>query len=292
MILSLKIKTNTRKDWPLTKGIITKTDTLPGKPFPYGSSVTSEGVNFAVYIKSPEKVSLCLFDEDKIDTPRAEYELNPAINRTGNIWHIFIKNLKLPLIYGIRVNGTLLLDPYAKILASSPNWNDRTDKRPYQPLGKVAASEPFDWQGVANPNIPSRDLIIYEMHVRGFTQDSTSGVNSPGTFLGIIEKIPYLKDLGVNAVELMPIFEFNEKEIITTNPKTKESLVNYFGYSHVSFFAPMNRYASIQRTVRPSPNSKRWCGSCIATALRYFSMSFTTIPRKEMIRDRSSLSKA
>ncbi len=233
----------------MIKGTLTtqKTEILPGKPFPYGASVTPEGINFSFYIKSPEKISFCLFDEEKTDKPKAEYELNPASNRTGNVWHIFIKNLKPPAVYGVRVNGSLLLDPYAKVVASSPKWNERSDKKPYQPLGKVAESTPFDWQGVPNPNLPNKDLIIYEMHVRGFTQDPTSGVKSPGTFLGIIEKIPYLKDLGINAVELLPIFEFNEKEVVTTNPKTKEPLVNYFGYSHVSFFAPMNRYASQSR---------------------------------------------
>lgn len=217
---------------------------LPGKPFPFGPTEYPGGMNFAIFIKNPEKVSLCIFDEGNTKTPKAEYELNPFSNRTGNVWHAFVKDLRPSFVYGIRVNGSLLLDPYAKAVASSSKWNDRSEQSPYQPLGKAIPSPEFDWQGVPAPNIPPKDLFIYEMHVRGFTQDSSSGVTSPGTYQGLIEKIPYLKELGVNAVELMPIFEFNEKEVSWLEPKTKQPLVNYFGYSHVSFFAPMTRYAS------------------------------------------------
>jgi isoamylase len=221
-----------------------KPELQEGKPFPFGAYEYPEGMNFAVYIKKADKVSLCLFEEGNTATPLAEYPLSPSTHCTGNVWHALIKGLKAPIIYGIKVDGTILLDPYSKAVASSPKWNDRSIQRPYQPLGKAIGASNFDWQGIKNPRIPEKDLIIYEMHVRGFTQDPSSGVKNPGTFAGLIEKIPYLKELGVNAIELLPIFEFNETEVSWVDPKLKQPLVNYFGYSHVSFFAPMNRYAS------------------------------------------------
>jgi isoamylase/glycogen operon protein len=215
-----------------------------GKSYPYGPTECQDGINFAIYINQPESVSLCIFEGENTSTPSAEYPLSRSVNKTGNVWHICVKNLKLPFIYAFRINGKLIIDPYAKAIHSPPKWNDPSNPRPYQPLAKAIHTENFDWQGVSNPNIHPKNLIIYEMHVRGFTQDPSSGVKNRGTYLGIIEKIPYLKELGVNAVELLPIFEFNEQEFSHKNPNTNEPLVNYFGYSHVNFFAPMNRYAS------------------------------------------------
>ena len=199
----------------------------PGEPFPFGATHFSEGINFAIFIKDAKKVSLCLFKEEDTLKPYSEYELNAAHNLTGNIWHIFIRGLTPCAIYGFKVDGKLLLDPYAKAIASFPTWNDRKDPHPYYPLGKAIGQQNFDWQGVTPPNIPMKDLIIYEMHVRGFTQDSSSKVGAPGTFLGLIDKIPYLKDLGINAVELMPIIEFNEKESLQVDPSSKKPLCNY-----------------------------------------------------------------
>lgn len=218
-----------------------------GTPFPFGATFTRKGTNFAIAAKDAEKVSLVLFDENHPETPFKEYVLDPEVNKTGDVWHIGIEGLPDCFLYGYRVTlpekePLLLLDPYAKIVASDPQW--RNFQKPYRPLGKVVKSEPFDWQGDKSPNIPSKDLIIYEMHVRGFTQDPTSEVSQPGTYLGVIEKIPYLKELGINALELLPIYEFNENEALQTNPKTKERLCNYFGYSTVNFFSTMIRYAS------------------------------------------------
>ena len=109
----------------------------------------------------------------------------------------------------------------------------------------------FDWQGARSPKTPLEKLIIYEMHVRGFTEHPSSKTKAPGTFLGIIEKIPYLKSLGINAVELMPIFEFDEYENERLNPKTGEKLKNVWGYSPINYFSPMNRYSA----------SKGWTGA-------------------------------
>lgn len=222
----------------------------PGKPFPFGASVVQDGVNFAIAAKDAQKLILCLFDEHAQDHPFKELELDPQVNKTGEVWHVLIKGLPPNFVYGYKVfsdpnseASNLLLDPYAKIVASHSNWG-ADPQEPYRPLGKVALHSSFDWEGDKFPKIPEKDLIIYEMHVRGFTRDESSQVQHPGTFLGIIEKIPYLKELGVNAIELLPIHEFNENEAVQHREITKQQLYNYFGYSTVNFFSPMNRYAS------------------------------------------------
>jgi isoamylase/glycogen operon protein len=144
-------------------------------------------------------------------------------------------------------NPSLFLsDPYAKSLSTSHEWGQCLiqDSQGFSPRGRLVLEHPFDWQKDEPPNIPPQELILYEMHVRAFTQSPTSKVKYPGTFLGIIEKIPHLKALGINAVELLPIFEFNECENHRKNPKTKERLVNFWGYSTINFFTPMQRYAT------------------------------------------------
>ena len=138
-------------------------------------------------------------------------------------------------------NFIFLIDPYAKLLWSHQKWGDTSS---YTTLGKVIVPSPFDWEGVEPPRIVREELSICEMHVRGFTQDSSSHVLHPGTFLGIIEKIPALKEMGFTAVELMPIFEFNEVTPHFVNPYTNQPLCNYFGYAPLSFFSPMNRYTT------------------------------------------------
>lgn len=221
-----------------------------GSPLPFGASFVPEGVNFSIYIKEAERVFLCFFMENNLNTPFHEIELDPIQNKTGETWHLRIQGLPPSIVYGYRVvrkespdSPSLLLDPYAKAVASPPQWNSPPNVL-YRPLGKVIDPTPFDWQGDQPPRLPPRDLILYEMHVRGLTRHSSSNVQYPGTYLGVVEKIPYLKELGVNALEILPIHEFNEKEVMQSNPYTKERLCNYFGYSTVNFFSPMNRYAS------------------------------------------------
>ena len=220
-----------------------------GTAFPFGATAQGEGVNFAIYVNGADKVSLCFFEENKLDQPFHEIELK---HKTGDVWHAFIKGLPPVFAYAYRVVlssqkevSHLLLDPYAKCIASEPKWHDQTNHEAvYRPLGKVTQNSTFDWGDDTPLHIPMKDLIIYEMHVRGFTRDPSSKIQHPGTYKGIIEKIPYLKDLGVNALELLPLHEFNEQEVLHVNPETKQKLHNYFGYSTVNFFSPMNRYAS------------------------------------------------
>jgi isoamylase/glycogen operon protein len=223
-----------------------------GSPFPLGATVQSKGINFAVYVKEAHHLSICLFEEKTVEHSIKEIELDPKKHQTGRIWHALLTGLPDHMVYGFKISFPdqpdkeyLLLDPYAKAIASDSIWGGQQigSEQPYRPLGKVI-SHAFDWEGDQFPKIPMKNLIIYEMHVRGFTQDPSSGVQHPGTYKGLMEKIPYLKDLGINAIELMPIHEFNEREALQHHPKTKQKLYNYFGYSTVNFFSPMVRFAS------------------------------------------------
>lgn len=225
---------------------------LKGSAYPFGATPNVEGVNFAVYVKEASKLSICFFEESNLSQPFQEVELNPALHKTGEVWHALVKGLPTVFAYAYRVfskgqegSSNLILDPYAKAIASDPVWHDQPNPETiYRPLGKVITQPTFDWEDDLHPNIPKKDLIIYEMHVRGFTRHPSSKVQCPGTYQGVIEKIPYLLDLGINAVELMPVYEFNEQEAQQSNPETHQKLHNYFGYSTVNFFSPMNRYAS------------------------------------------------
>ena len=216
-----------------------------GTPHPLGPMKGASSVNFALYSKSASSVSLVLFEKGA-NTPFEEISLE---HKSGDIWHVEIEGLPLEFDYGYRVDGPenafrpdlLLLDPYAKATNRSTTWGEE-EKTPL--LSRYIPIPPFDWQGVPRPKIPFEELLIYEMHVRGFTQDPSSKVESKGTFLGVIEKIPYLQSLGINAVELLPVFEFNEMEYEKRDPLTDERLYNFWGYSTRSFFVPMERFAT------------------------------------------------
>lgn len=222
----------------------------PGKAYPFGASKTGNGVNFAIYAKDPQKISLCIFEENRLDQPINEIELTSDAHRTGHVWHAELSGLPEIFAYAYRIqlknqqDAHFILDPFSKQIAGKEKWHDEVVENPvYQPLGKVTNSN-FDWEGDKPLNLPMHKLIIYEMHIRGFTRHSSSNVEYPGTYRGAIEKIPHLLELGINAVELMPIHEFNEQEALHKNPETGKKLHNYFGYSSVNFFAPMNRYAA------------------------------------------------
>jgi len=211
-----------------------------GSAAPYGTSKTSDGINFALFSEHASKVELYLFlpgeKEAFLTVP-----LDKKLNRTGWVWHVCISNLPSDVLYGYSIEGELdekkdlffdsskiLTDPYAKGLNSPHEWGNVewwTKENPL--LGKIICSHPFNWEGDASPKIPMQDLVIYEMHVRAFTQHPSSKVKNRGTFLGVIEKIPYLKKLGVNAIELLPIFEFNECENHLKNPKNNTRLWNF-----------------------------------------------------------------
>lgn len=235
-----------------------------GEPLPLGSSITPSGVNFAIFSKHATDVWLVLFTTGEND-PLAEIKLDPNINRTGDIWHIRIDNLDKEVRYGYRMAADpnpnpdvlhfdpaqILVDPYAKALSGGSAWGERYVREGDDDLElkirkrrSLIIDDEFDWSGDRQLNTPMEETIIYEMHVRGYTVDSSSGVSHPGTFIGLTEKIPYLKELGVTAIELLPTNEFEETDSDRINPETGEPLLNYWGYHPICFFAPKAAYAS------------------------------------------------
>jgi len=225
-----------------------------GQPTPFGPMNMGSSVNFSLYAPYAQTVRLLLFEfneEQGLVNQNAEITLDPQTHRTGDVWHVNVGNLPDIVLYGYRLNNDpLILDPYSPEVWSGGFWGkpnaitpDQT--RHYFPLSLInrKSSTPL----VPSPNAPLRELVIYELHVRGFTKHPSSQVEHPGSYLGVIEKIPYLKDLGFNAIEFLPMQEFNECSRCESFVPTKQTLLNYWGYSPVSFFAPMNRFASNNR---------------------------------------------
>ncbi len=227
-----------------------------GSPQPFGATIIDHTINFSLYAETAISVTLCLFTYDEAShraLPLDQIKLDPVVNKTGSVWHILVTPPSLEILYAYRIDdlSPLILDPYAKEVVTGNEWGKShsliESSSSYAPLGAVYSQTNFDWEGDRKPHTPMKDLILYEMHVRGFTQHPSSGVKNPGTFLGIIEKIPHLLELGVNAIELLPIYEFNELEYAQCYLPTSKTLYNYWGYSTVNFFAPMNRYASLNK---------------------------------------------
>ncbi len=230
-----------------------------GKPFPFGATLVPRGVNFSIFSKHATSCTLVLFKKHA-NEPMVEIPF-PNSFRIGNVWCMVVFDLDCEDIeYGYRMDGPfepnvghrfdkskILLDPYAKAIGGRDVWGTKPDwDNIFQHRGRLVF-EDFDWEDDCPLEIPMEDLVIYEMHVRSFTAHPSSGVKHPGTFAAITEKIPYLKELGVNCVELMPVYEFDEFENSKPNPVTGEMLYNYWGYSTVGFFAPKTGFAATGR---------------------------------------------
>jgi isoamylase len=229
-----------------------------GHPLPFGATIEPGGVNFSVYSSYCTSCTLVLFEKHG-KLPIAEIPF-PDSFRIGNTYSMIVFGLDYENIeYGYRMDGPndfqqghwfdqskILLDPYARIIGGRDTWGKQPDWDDiYQHRSRLSFDD-FDWEDDRPLEIPHEDCIIYEMHVRSFTKHQSSGIkeNWKGTFAGIREKIPYLKELGVNCVELMPIYEFDEYENSRTSPITGETLYNYWGYSTVGFFSPKAGYAA------------------------------------------------
>lgn len=244
----------------------------PGKPAPCGATVEANGVNFALFSRNATQVTIDIFDVQDASEPYFSYVFDPSINRTGDMWHVKIVGLSAGAFYLYRVDGPFIpqeghrfnkkqyvLDPYAKALTNTsvfknlpPNYSQPVDTMDIEFAKQMSATgfpkcividNDFDWEGDRPLNYRLKNCIVYETHLKGFTQDKSSKVKCPGTYAGLIEKIPYLKELGVTSVELLPIHEFDAFEATNTNPKNGKRLHNYWGYSTISFFAPKASYA-------------------------------------------------
>lgn len=238
--------------------------TLPGHSFPLGATVYPEGTNFCIYSKNATAIELLLFDSPNSEKPTQIVPLNAKENKTHFYWHIFVPGIKAGQIYAYRVRGPfaperghrfdgnkVLLDPYARTVVGQDNYSRKAAINPgdncaHALKGVVVDTSTYDWEDDTPLRIPYSQTVIYEMHVGGFTRNPNSGVapEKRGTFAGLVEKIPYLKELGVTAVELLPVHEYDRQDAM-------ESLVNYWGYSPIAFFAPHRAYSSRQDLTGP-----------------------------------------
>ncbi|HEX2535196.1 MAG TPA: glycogen debranching protein GlgX [Chitinophagaceae bacterium] len=242
--------------------------TYPGEPYPLGATLTEEGVNFALFAENAEGVDLCLFPGNDAEVESVKIRMREM---THHIWHVFVPGLKAGQLYGYRVYGPfephnghrfnphkLLIDPYAKAIAGTIQWHDAlfgyelghpegdesystVDSAPYVPKS-VVVDHRFDWEGDAPPKIPYHKSIIYETHVKGFTQlhpDIPEEIRGSYAALAHPVTIQYLQDLGITSIELMPVHHF-----ITDRMLKDKGLTNYWGYNTIGFFAPDVRYSS------------------------------------------------
>ncbi|MDN3547764.1 glycogen debranching protein GlgX [Mucilaginibacter aquaedulcis] len=245
-----------------------KITTYPGKPFPLGATWDGEGVNFTLYSENATGVEICLFNtaEDEVESERI-----PLTECTDLTWHIYIPGLKPGQLYGFRVDGPyepenghrfnpnkLLVDPYAKAIAGTVNWDDslfgyelgnpdedlsfsKTDNAAFVPKS-VVIDHNFDWENDKSPKIEYYNTVIYEAHVKGFTKlHPEIPEEIRGTYAGIAHPVTinYLKDLGISSIELMPVHHF-----LSDRHLADKGLTNYWGYNTIGFFAPDARYAS------------------------------------------------
>ncbi len=229
-----------------------------GHPLPYGATARREGVNFSVFSKHATEMTLVLLVPGEAD-PALELPLDARYNKTGDVWHVLVCGLDPGIEYGFRADSEvppgstllrfdprkILIDPYSKSVAGLETWGEVAGaKGRLERLRSRVIDEEFAWGHEHPLAVPLADSIIYELHVRGFTRHESSGVAHPGTFRGVVEKIPYLRELGVTAVELMPVTEFEECDNPRSNLLTGEPLRNFWGYQPVSFFAPKASYAA------------------------------------------------
>jgi glycogen operon protein len=235
-----------------------------GRSGPLGANLVEGGVNFSLFSRSGTGVELLFFDRAEDARPSRVIRIDPADNRTYHYWHVLVPGVLPGQLYGYRVAGPsvpaqglrcdpakLLLDPYGRGVVVPKNYDREAAKRAGDNAATamksvVVDSAAYNWEGDAPLCRPSPRTIIYEMHVRGFTRSPSSGVgrSKQGTYAGLVEKIPYLQQLGITAVELLPVFAFDAHDC----PPGK---VNYWGYAPVSFYAPHQAYSSRQDPLGP-----------------------------------------
>ncbi len=239
-------------------------DIQPARPSPLGATPTPTGVNFSIYSRTASGMELVLFDSVDDAAPARTIRLDPFLDRTFHYWHAHVAGLVSGQVYGWRAEGPqepekglrfdadkLLIDPYARVVAIPAAYSREKARRPGDTTATamrsvVADRRGFDWEGDSPLSRPYSETVIYEMHLGGFTRHPNSGVRpeNRGKYAGLVEKIPYLLDLGITAVELLPVFQFDPQD-------APPGLTNYWGYCPVSFFAPHAPYASGDGVLAP-----------------------------------------
>jgi glycogen operon protein len=231
--------------------------TRPGRRYPPGASVEDDGVNFSVFSRHATGAQLLLYESAASPVPFQVVRLDPEVNHTFFSWHVLVVDLPPGTHYTWRMEGpndpqgngwrfdpqVELIDPWARAvnICGWDRWRrQREGVRPHDSPRSVVIAEEYDWEGDAPLGTPPEEMIIYELHVGGFTRDPSSGVRNRGTFAGVIEKIPYLKSLGITHVELMPVMAFDEQDV--PEQVWDLGLRNFWGYSTHSFFSPHPGY--------------------------------------------------
>ena len=230
-----------------------------GQSHPLGATLVPGGANFSLFSRSATGVELVLFDYEDDQNPARVIPIDPADNRTYHYWHVFVPGVQAGQIYGLRAHGPmdpakgfrfdhskLLLDPYGRAVVVPKGYSraaasEEGDNTSTAMKNVVVDPRAYDWEGDTPLRRPSARTVIYEMHVRGFTRHPSCGVSEKrrGTYAGLMDKIPYLQDLGITAVELLPVYQFDAQDC-------PPGRVNYWGYAPVSFFAPHQAYSSRQ----------------------------------------------
>ena len=236
--------------------------TEPGSAHPFGLTTYPDGVNFALFSEAATEVVLLLFDSASAVEPMQIIRLDPFKNKTFHFWHVFVRGCGQGIYYGFRIDGPddpaaghrfnpnkVLIGPYARAI-SKELWKRSDAIGPQDNLATsmrcaIVDLAAYDWEGDQPLKRPIHESIIYEVHVGGFTRSPSAGVAHPGTFAGMIEKIPYLQSLGITAVELLPVCDFDDS-VVSLNP-AGETIGNYWGYSTVGFFSPHTGYSIDKR---------------------------------------------
>src|SRR5579864_7865620 len=228
-----------------------------GRSYPLGATLINGGANFSVFSRSAASIDLLFFDRVDDARPSRVIPIDPLENRSYHYWHVFVPDVEPGQIYGFRAYGPfepaqglrfnpskILLDPYGRAVTVPKDYSREAarlngDNTATAMKSVVTHPQAYDWEGDGPLKHPWSRTIIYEMHVRGFTAHASSGLveSKRGTYAGLVEKIPYLQHLGVTAVELLPIFQFDPQD-------APPGRTNYWGYSPVSFFAPHQAYSS------------------------------------------------
>lgn len=252
--------------------------TTIGQPLPLGATVTPDGVNFAVYSRHATQAFLDLFDAIDDETPSFSLTLDAKKHKTGDVFHIFVKDLKPGQLYGWRMNGPyrpilghrfnpnkLLIDPFARAISGHFDMYDDaiygfdkksalrdrsfSNEKSAHACAKCVAlpCAPVAWDCECRPKYALSESVIYECHVKGMTKHPSAHSSHPGTFLGLIDRIPHLKEMGVTAIELLPVATYNTQEPPTLiDPDSGKHLTNYWGYATIGFFSPFQGYAADQ----------------------------------------------